>query len=213
MFIELVDVLRCVQSHEDSWLVLSATSMVDRHVITGELGCPVCRAHYPISSGIAHFAKFAAERCSAALEPPGETAFRLAALLGLTEAGGIVLLAGQHAALGPALGMIAPETQFLCVNPAVPPEMSGLVSGITCDARLPLATSSCRGAAVDVSHAAPPLLVEFARVLKAGGRLVAPREAHLPELTNELARDDAQWVAERTVGGGGLVNIASTRRK
>ena len=55
MFLELVDSLRCVRTHEDSWLIARADELVDRHIVQGELGCPVCEARYPIRDGVADF--------------------------------------------------------------------------------------------------------------------------------------------------------------
>ena len=52
MFIELVDALRCPRTHEESWLVLAASRIEARHIQEGALGCPVCRAEYPIRDGI-----------------------------------------------------------------------------------------------------------------------------------------------------------------
>src|SRR5687768_8190638 len=121
MFIELLDTLRCVRAHEDSWLVGSFDELVDRHVIRGTLGCPVCGAEYPVRGGVADFRAGDAggERRAAAqggdgsepsspdtpgsAGPPDEAgAMRLAALLGLAEPGGVVILMGQWAAFAPA---------------------------------------------------------------------------------------------------------------
>ena len=51
MFVELIDKLRCLDSHVDRCLVASATHTVDRHILEGTLGCPVCGAEYAIHEG------------------------------------------------------------------------------------------------------------------------------------------------------------------
>ena len=55
MFIELVDALRCPQPHAESWLVVASTRTQARHILEGTLGCPVCRAEYPIVDGVVDF--------------------------------------------------------------------------------------------------------------------------------------------------------------
>src|SRR2546423_14793627 len=99
MFIELVDVLRCLNAHEETWLVLAAERMKGRDVIDGVLGCPICRAEYPISAGVAHFGRSAPAETHSAPPDEDET-LRLAALLHLTDTRGYALLrcvTGIHA--------------------------------------------------------------------------------------------------------------------
>ena len=219
MFIELVDVLRCPRPHEESWLVLSTTRMHDRHVVEGELGCPICRAHYLIRRGVVHFSDVARSEDTASEAPPGdappgmETAMRMAALLGLAEPGGIVMLAGQHAGVAESLAVIAGNTQLVCLTPPTASVDAESVSSITSAAPLPLSTASCRSVAADARHADPTYLSEMVRVLRAGGRLVAPANAMLPDGVREIARDTHEWVAERTAAPGPLISIAGSRRK
>ncbi|HKG91357.1 MAG TPA: hypothetical protein VKA84_05685, partial [Gemmatimonadaceae bacterium] len=96
MFIELVDHLRCVRPHEEIWLVAAARRMDGRHIIEGTLGCPVCRAEYPIREGAADFRSRdggAADAGAQAAAVPDETeVMRAGALLGLVEGGGVALL-------------------------------------------------------------------------------------------------------------------------
>src|SRR5690348_10899014 len=105
MFIELVDALRCPVPHEESWLVASATRMEARHIVEGTLGCPVCRAEYPIRRGVVHFRRDPSPRARSADSPrrdPAE-AMRLAAFLGLADAGGFAVLLGAWGAQASAL--------------------------------------------------------------------------------------------------------------
>src|SRR2546423_13307889 len=51
----MIDLLRCVNDHEDTWLVASFTQITNRMVIEGTLGCPICSAEYEITGGVADF--------------------------------------------------------------------------------------------------------------------------------------------------------------
>jgi uncharacterized protein YbaR (Trm112 family) len=217
MFIELVDILRCPNAHEESWLVLSASRMQERHVIEGELGCHVCQAHYQIRNGIALFRTTADRHTKRTPEPaPDNAAMRLAAFLGLSEPGGVVLLMGRQAAAAPTLEMLVGDTQLVALNAARPlpgSALVGAVSAILAGTPLPLASGSCRGVAIDDLHATSEVLAEAVRVLKAGGRLVLPTGTELPEGITELARDDADIVGERSDGPAALVPLEVRRPK
>src|SRR5438046_8974624 len=53
--IELTEMLRCPETHEEAFLVMSTGEMVGRMVRSGILGCPVCLKEYPVVKGIVHF--------------------------------------------------------------------------------------------------------------------------------------------------------------
>src|SRR5438445_7931838 len=53
--IELTEMLRCPEAHEEAFLVMSTGEMVGRMVRSGILGCPVCRREYPIVRGMVQF--------------------------------------------------------------------------------------------------------------------------------------------------------------
>src|SRR5215208_3855169 len=112
MFIELVDHLRCVRPHEDTWLVAAARRMEGRHIDEGTLGCPICRAEYPIRGGVADFRGEGAGAAAAPTEsgdaplPDESEVMRAGALLGLSESGGVVLLAGTWGAIAGAIAEI-----------------------------------------------------------------------------------------------------------
>jgi hypothetical protein len=55
VFIPLVDSLRCIAGHEETWLVASIERSDERDIRRGFLGCPICFAEYPIRDGIAYF--------------------------------------------------------------------------------------------------------------------------------------------------------------
>jgi uncharacterized protein YbaR (Trm112 family) len=132
VYVELIDALRCPRPHGDSWLVAAALETRDRCVVRGALGCPVCRAEYPVAGGVARFGGPAADAGEADVrgagaaggeggvgDGPGDEAVRLAALLGLTSAGGIVAVGGGWDAVVDALLQVA-DVRVLVVDPAHP---------------------------------------------------------------------------------------------
>lgn len=204
MFLELVDSLRCVRPHEDSWLIARADELVGRHIVQGELGCPICGARYRVREGVVDFRADAAGAetprvaCSTreqGLDSDQALALRAAALLALTEPGGLVVLAGDWCATAGALLEMIEGVQFLAFDPE--PELkSGGALSLACIADvLPLAAACTRGIALDAAHATPSLLAGAARALVPDGRLIAPSSAPVPDSLRELARDDERWVA------------------
>jgi hypothetical protein len=199
VFLELVDSLRCVRPHEDSWLIARADELVARHIVQGELGCPICEARYAVRDGVANFRgaerAFPSETSSTAPQDASAAALRAAALLGLTEPGGLVVLAGEWSACADALLGLAEGVQLLALDPAPTLRSGGALSLALIPDALPLAAAATRGIALDAAHATPSLLAGASRALAPGGRLIAPASARVPESLQELARDDEQWVA------------------
>ncbi|MEO8880873.1 MAG: hypothetical protein ABI446_10790, partial [Gemmatimonadaceae bacterium] len=157
MFLELVDSLRCVRVHEDSWLVARADEMVERHVVEGELGCPVCLTRYPIHQGVADFAlgvlppREARGESNAMSRSPDEIsalALRAAALLGLGEPGGIVVLAGEWSAAAHELIAMTENVMVLALDCSPTLRGGGALSLARIADALPLAAGSVRGIAV-----------------------------------------------------------------
>ena len=215
MFTELVDTLRCVAEHEDSWLVAAADETVDRHIITGVLGCPVCHARYEIERGIADFG--GAGPATIALDEPGlepndELAFKLAAMLDVSDPAGYVILMGRWTRLANALRATVP-VQVLAVNPMPDVAMGDGVSGVRTRLDVPVLDGSALGAALDVTSnsAHETLLLQSAVAsVRPGARIVAPVELSLPDGVRELVRDDAQWVGVRE-GGRPLLQLSRVR--
>ena len=212
MFIELIDVLRCPNAHEESWLVLASGRIDDRDVMDGVLGCPVCEAEYPIVDGTV---RFAPESHSKVVEPSSEEeALRLAALLDLASPRGYAIIAGALGNSAPALRALT-DAQLLLVNPPPGIEMGSGLSGLTIDlgwTALPLAPSSARAIALDDS-ATPAQLRAGLLVVRPSGRVLAPLTLALPDGVSELARDDRQWLAERKVVARESRIIPLERRK
>src|SRR5687767_12136750 len=109
MQLEVIERLRCPASHAESALVASASQQVERRIVRGVLGCPVCGAEFPIRGGIADFRAMPGAESAAMLHggaPNEEAAVRLAAQLDLTEPGRLVLLCGEYARLAPQLSVM-----------------------------------------------------------------------------------------------------------
>jgi uncharacterized protein YbaR (Trm112 family) len=204
--IELIDLLRCPASHAVSTLVLTAGRWDGRRVIEGTLGCPVCRAEYPIRSGVTDFAGGTSDRAQPIVAEPSsqpEAAMRLAAQLDLQEPGAVVVLAGSYARLAFDLVELV-QARCLAVN--APAAVSG-ADGILVVERLPLATAALRGTALDDQNATPALLAEVVRALGTGGRLVVSAATGVPAGVDVLARDATEWVASVRKPASALVSL------
>lgn len=202
MFTEMVDTLRCIEDHEESWLVAAADRTEGRHIMTGVLGCPVCHAQYDIDGGIADFAGgglLPVMLEQPGLEPTDELALKLAAMLDLTDSGGYVILMGRWTRLASALRSITPVS-VIALNPPPDVEMGDGVSGIRAFVRVPVLASSAHGVALDstsVSANDALLLQSAVGSVKPMGRVVGPVSLPVPTGVTELLRDNEHWVGAR----------------
>jgi uncharacterized protein YbaR (Trm112 family) len=194
MFTPLVDILRCPNAHDETWLVASIDRSEERDIREGTLGCPICLAEYPIREGVVRFAEVVPPPSATQRE---EDAVRLAATLDLTEARMTAVLHGLWGALAPIVRGMSPA-QLLLVNP--PP---GIVSGdgvsIVQATAAPIARGSVDAVAFDAS-ASEAMIASLVASLKGGGRMLGPAAAPLPNGLTELARDDEVWVAQLQAG-------------
>ncbi len=215
MFIELIDLLRCPHPHESSWLVLAADEVIDRHVMHGILGCPICAAEFPIVGGEADLraepgtgqARAPAADDGPTPDDPSEPTMRLAALLGLGDAEGRVALTGSHAALAAELERLT-SVGVLAVNS--PPNRPWYVSAIRCDGALPLAPGSLRGLAIATAADGLDLAASLF-TLRPRARVLAPAEYPCPGGLRELARDERDWVGELRETVSGFVPLTVRR--
>lgn len=216
MLLDIVDALRCPAEHEESWLVTSAEAWEGRHVVTGKLGCPVCRAEYPIRQGVVDFSSGVAaaggmtrdadgRAATAPSEEDAVAALRLAAQLDLREPGGIVVLSGRYARLVESLATLV-EARYVVLN-AGEPDAAGVASLIRVGAVVPLAARSLRAVAVDPAALTSVPIHGVVRTLRPGGRIAAPVALDVPAGVRELARDDVEWVGESATPAAPPVQI------
>jgi uncharacterized protein YbaR (Trm112 family) len=190
MFTPLVDILRCPNAHEETWLVASIDRAEDRDILDGTLGCPICLAEYPIRAGVVRFAEVVAPASIPAHE---HDAVRLAAALDLTDARMTALLHGAWGALAPILRGESPA-QLLLVNPPAGISSGDGVSIVTAETA-PVARGSVDAVAVG-RDASDAMIASLVASVKAGARVVGPIARALPEGLTELARDEEIWVAQ-----------------
>jgi len=217
MFIELVDALRCLNPHEESWLVAAVERFEGRYIDRGSLGCPICRAEYSIETGVADFrggvttpARASAPELAGTGDPADEI-LRVRALLDLSEPGGTIALAGSAAALAAPLED-AIDVTVLAINPGAATQQRAGRSTLLVSDRVPLARASLRGAVIGADQATTPMLTGLAAALQVGARLVAPVEATVPFGLEELASDDRQWVAMKRDAPSAPVTLDRRRR-
>lgn len=198
VFIELIDLLRCVNAHEDTWLVASLRTVSNRFVLDATLGCPSCSAQYPVTEGIVDFTAGAtlpscdAER-TAASHSREELATRAGAYLAATEPGATIVLGGVWAYAAQELSEMA-EARVLALNASDEVKESSTVGLLRVGSKLPLAPGSVLGVAFDAWF--PAKIVESAvKAVRPGGRIVGPAVIPPPPELTVLAHDDSYWVA------------------
>lgn len=200
MFIELIDLLRCINPHPDTWLVASFRTVSHRFVLEGSLGCPSCSAQYPIRDGIADFSagmtlpSCEAER-AAASHRREELATRAGAYLAATEPGATVVLGGVWAYAAQDLSEMA-EVRVLALNAATEVKESPTVGLLRAGSEIPVAAGSVFGVALDAWFPAK-IVASAIKAVRPGGRIVGPVAIPAPPELSVLAHDDNYWVAQK----------------
>ena len=123
--------------------------------------------------------------------------------MGLTNPDALVVLTGESAKLGRRVSELS-ESRVIALNPAHAVQETERLAVVLMDSRFPLTPFSVDGMVLDGS-AGPALSTDAGRVLRQGGRLVAPAATALGAGFRVLARDDIQVVAESV---GQLVSIS-----
>jgi hypothetical protein len=200
VFIELLDLLRCTNAHEDTWLVASFKTVSNRFVMEGILGCPACSAKYSIASGIADFRtstdSFKKEPWLSLTTLEREhLATRAGAFLNVTEPGATVVMGGSWASAAQELSVMT-EARVLALNPDKGVEESETVGLLRVGTEIPVAPGSIFGVALDSSFPAE-ILASAVRAMRPGGRIVGPTEIPPPSELLVLAHDENYWVAEK----------------
>ena len=192
MFIELAEYLMCPVPHaEPSHCIVVPDTMERRMVLAGVVGCPVCRAQYPISDGTVWFGD--PPRVAAAAAPLPEATV-VQALLNLSGPGGYVVLLGTAAGLADELGSLVEGVGMIVVNPVEGAVTGAGVSRIATADRIPLTPRMARAVVAGEEFVTAAWLSECVRVLLPGLRLVAFGAVSGPPGVEELAVGDGLWV-------------------
>ncbi len=192
MHVELVELLRCVQPHEDTWLVAAVDELEDREIVRGTLGCPICHAEYPVRDRVVYFAP--PEQRERAPEPDAQEAMRIAAALDLTDPRAIAVLHGEWGVHARLVRSLSP-TPLIVLDPDATVVPGDGVSVIVAR-RVPLAARSVNAAAIGVA-ASTDVVASLIAAVRSEGRVLAPATLSQPPGVTELARDDDIWVAQR----------------
>ena len=197
----MIDLLRCVNAHEDSWLVASFREVSNRMVMEATLGCPICSAEYEIRNGVVDFTRGESigdrddERARVSHRRE-ELATRAGAYLDATEPGTTIVLGGLWAYAAEDLANMA-GTRIIAINAPDEVKESERVGLVRIAGGIPLAVSSVQGVALDAWFRRSSF-GEAVRVTKPAGRIVGPTSIAPPDEVVVLAHDDNYWVAEKT---------------
>jgi len=208
MHIELTELLRCPEPHEQDPLVLSTGEMVGRMVRTGLVGCPVCHKEYPIVKGVVRFSGRGKRETGnvggAAGTPPVSRVpspvdpQTIQALLDLSGPGGYVVLLGSATRHAEGLAGLVAGIHFVGTNPPPDAEELPVLSLVECATIIPLRQSIARGVVVGADLARAPWIAEAQRVLLRGRRLVIEDAgAALPDGVTKLAAGHGLLVGEK----------------
>jgi hypothetical protein len=194
MFIEIAELLKCPEEHEETFLVLATGAMKGRAIRYGTLGCPTCKREFFIVQEIAKFGEPPGLPAPTAGMPDAEVVH---ALLGLASPGGYVVLLGSAAMLADDLaGRIG--VHFICVN--APGDLAPATSRSLLEATdgLPLRPGVVRGVVVGGEYGSAPWMAEAARVTLHGQRVVGLTETiQPPEELERLAVGQGAWVGRK----------------
>lgn len=201
MLLQLTEILRCPADHEESYVVCVTHAVEGTRVLRGVVGCPVCKAEYPIVDGVVDFTHqrtgaAAHQRTGAPAHREPLTAEAAATFLGLRGPGGYVLLAGTAARLAGDLAAFVPGVHVVCVN-APNEARSPSASYLLAEGGVPLKSSWMRGVVLGADCAGEPWLGEGVRTLLDGLRLVVEDEAAEVPGVVEMARGAGVSVWER----------------
>ena len=193
MFIELADVLRCPQDHPEAYCVLTPETMLERNVVTGTVGCPICRREYQIADGIVAFGDAPHSDPTDVVPEPAA----VHALLGLSTPGGYAMLVGSATRLADALVDGIGGVHFVAVNPPPGVHPAPQLSVLRSPVRIPLRAAAVRGAVLGGEFVEDKWLRECVRVLIPGARLVVAQEVNDIPGVRKLAVGCGLYVGEK----------------
>jgi len=167
--------------------------MDGRNVIEAKLGCPVCGAEFFIRDEVAIFDDAGAFPQPTSLDD--SHAMRISAFLDLIAPGKVVLIAGDFARVAAAVADSS-GARVIALNSPSATHLIDDVAEIRASSKIPLASRSLDGIALDESHSTRDFFSEAARLLKPGGRLYVEWRGSLPPQFRELAGSANATVAE-----------------
>jgi uncharacterized protein YbaR (Trm112 family) len=206
MHIELTEMLRCPEEHQEEFLVLSTSEMNGRMIRRGLVGCPVCQREFQILDGIVDFTEPVSvdrparpiRRTPAAPSPVTVDAQSLQALLDLGGPGGTVALLGSASRYAMDLAALMGGIHFIGINAPTDVEELPILSLLQSDRVIPLRNAIARGAVVGAELDRTPWVAEAVRILLRGRRLVVEAEhPQLPSGVTPLASGQGLWVGEK----------------
>lgn len=217
MLLTLTDHLTCPSCGPSAGLVLLIEAATDRRVVSGALGCPVCRVQYGIADGVADLRGGEVGAVGAAApapsrDVPGMDPVRIAALLDLAGGGGFVLLDGPAAAqAAPAVAALAPDHEIVVSLPDGAPPVPAhrqAVSVLRDAGALPMQSGAMRAVAALGGAPGEERLKELVRVCRPTGRLVIDLgEQDAARLDEVAARLETAGVSPRARDESGLVAV------
>jgi len=174
--------------------VLLPDQIVERSVVTGQLGCPVCGRTYSVREGVGELGQAAvAPRPDAPLDPAA-----MHVLLGLSGPGGYAALVGSAALPWPGLAERNPGVALVAVNPPAAISDAAPALSVLRAPLIPLKARSVRGVVLGPEFAADSFWVrDAARVTLPGLRVVGRGPSPQLEELELLASADDWWVASR----------------
>ena len=198
MLLDVTEILRCPQPHEESYLICGPITMDSRDVVRGGLACPVCRAEYPIVDRVAWFAPpDAVADTRAPGAPSGLTAEAVRTFLDLQGGGGYVLLVGSATRFGPELAALLPSSAVVCCCLSSSRPDAGSISVLHSPRVMPIKRHCMRAVVVGSDAALEPWLASAVEALLPGLRLIVEDEAAAPAGVVELARGAGVFVGEK----------------
>lgn len=169
MHILLTDVLTCPRCGPEFGLIALADEMDDRRVVAGRLGCANCRQEFTVQGRVADL-RLGGEDGSGSEIDGDDRAYRTAALLGVGQGMGTVLVLGGSPALVDSMDDLLPNA--LVIGGGLDPDVSAAGAGwILHGERLPFRDGSLRGVAL-LGSVDPAWISEAARVTAQGARVV-----------------------------------------
>jgi hypothetical protein len=204
MFIELAELLQCPENHESMPCVVAPDEMDGRRVVSGTVGCPVCKIEHKVAEGIVGFGEdpllgVGSRSDDLTIERMPQVD-DVQALLNLSASGGYVVLVGSGSRLAEELARNTVDVHYVGVNP--PPELreTESLSLLRSPRIFPLKDNSVRGVLIGREYVRNRWMDDAGRVLAPNGRLVAVLDELSASGVRQLAVGDGMWVGEKKEG-------------